>query len=179
MKIFDDFIPYCNIDNLTIEKYINKLPKELINVWNEFGFGSFLNGFLKIINPDDYQDFLNESYFRGKISIPIFATGMGDIITWEENNYLSIVKYRRGDFEVISSGFKYFFTDLEDDESCGEDFDWNQYLEVIKIKGIPEYDECFGYVPLLGLGGTEKVENLQKVKLKEHILLINETMGII
>jgi len=26
-------------------------------------------------------------------------------------------------------------------------------------------DECFGYVPLLGLGGTEKVENLQKVRL--------------
>ncbi|WP_235182914.1 T6SS immunity protein Tdi1 domain-containing protein [Gracilibacillus boraciitolerans] len=30
--------------------------------------------------------------------------------------------------------------------------------------------------PLLGLGGAEKVENLKKVKLKEHILIITEFM---
>ena len=24
------------------------------------------------------------------------------------------------------------------------------------------FDECFGYVPLLGLGGAKKVENLKK-----------------
>ena len=40
-----------------------------------------------------------------------------------------------------------------------------------------DYDECFGYTPLLGLGGAEKVENLKKVKLKEHILIITEFMG--
>ena len=32
------------------------------------------------------------------------------------------------------------------------------------------FDECYGYVPLLGLGGSEKVDNLQKVKIKEHII---------
>ena len=35
----------------------------------------------------------------------------------------------------------------------------------------------FCYTPLLGLGGEEKVENLKKVKLKEHILIITEFMG--
>jgi hypothetical protein len=32
-------------------------------------------------------------------------------------------------------------------------------------------------VPLLGLGGPEKIENLSKVKLIEHIYLITQFMG--
>jgi hypothetical protein len=177
MSIFDDFVFHSKAEEATIEKYADTLPQELINVWKEYGFGSFLKGFLKIINPDDFQDLLNESYFFGKTSIPIFTTGLGDIIVWQENEYVTIVKYRIGDYHMISSGFEYFFSDLEDAESGEKDFDWNHYFKAIKVKGIPEYDECFGYVPLLALGGSEKAENLEKVKLREHIYLINELAG--
>lgn len=48
---------------------------------------------------------------------------------------------------------------------------------MISIYGKLNYDECFGYVPLLGLGGPEKVENLQKVKIREHIELISQLVG--
>ncbi|WP_324604070.1 T6SS immunity protein Tdi1 domain-containing protein [Paenilisteria weihenstephanensis] len=54
---------------------------------------------------------------------------------------------------------------------------WKPYQEAVKKLGTPAYDECFGYVPLLALGGSEKMENLQKVKLKEHILLISALAG--
>jgi hypothetical protein len=43
--------------------------------------------------------------------------------------------------------------------------------------GSLAYDECFGYVPLLGLGGFERVKNLQKVKIKEQLMLITELLG--
>ena len=39
------------------------------------------------------------------------------------------------------------------------------------------YDECFGYVPLLALGGKEDVEHLKKVKMKEHIAVITQLTG--
>ncbi|WP_420912016.1 T6SS immunity protein Tdi1 domain-containing protein [Listeria cornellensis] len=55
----------------------------------------------------------------------------------------------------------------------------NHTKKQLKKLGTPAYDECFGYVPLLALGGAEKVENLQKVKLKEHILLISALVGTI
>lgn len=51
------------------------------------------------------------------------------------------------------------------------------YPKAYSKYGIPNYDECFGYTPLLGLGGSEKVENLKKVKIREHILIITEYMG--
>ncbi len=83
MGLFDDFVFHNSVDQVTIDKYTNKLPQELITAWKEYGYGNFLNGYLKFINPDDFQKLLEESYFRGNISIPIFTTGMGDIITWE------------------------------------------------------------------------------------------------
>ncbi|WP_458104641.1 DUF1851 domain-containing protein [Bacillus sp. PK3-037] len=39
---------------------------------------------------------------------------------------------------------------------------WEPYPEASRIYGKPDYDECFGYTPLLGLGGSEIVENLEK-----------------
>ena len=47
----------------------------------------------------------------------------------------------------------------------------------MKKLGKLEYDECFGYVPLLGLGGSEKVDNLDKVKIREHIEIITQLVG--
>ena len=35
-------------------KYKDKLPEELIEIWKKYGFGTFVNDFLKVINPDDY-----------------------------------------------------------------------------------------------------------------------------
>ena len=43
--------------------------------------------------------------------------------------------------------------------------------------GELKQDECFGYVPLLGLGGSEKIDNLRKVKIREHIELIAKMTG--
>ena len=73
--------------------------------------------------------------------------------------------------------FKFFFSSLEANKFKDDYLKWQPYPEAVQKYGEPAYEECFGYVPLLGLGGPEKVENLQKAKLKEHILLISEFMG--
>ena len=52
-----------------------------------------------------------------------------------------------------------------------------QYLEAVNKFGMLEPDECFGYVPLLGLGGREDIDNISKVKIKEHIELISQMVG--
>ena len=67
--------------------------------------------------------------------------------------------------------------DLDDESFLDEELDWNPYPEAVNKYGQPAFNECFGYVPLLGLGGPEKVENLSKVKLVEHIYLITQFMG--
>lgn len=172
-----DFILIGEVKEKLIKEYGSRLPIEIIDIWKNYGFGTFYNGYLKVINPNDYIRILDESYFQGNVSIPIFATAFGDLITWEKNQFIGIVQYRYGKNEVISDGFDFFFDDLYDGELDKDFFDINQYEKAISVYGSLNYDECFGYVPLLGLGGKETVENLKIVKLREHIELIAEMTG--
>ncbi|KEO81840.1 T6SS immunity protein Tdi1 domain-containing protein [Tumebacillus flagellatus] len=176
-KIFQDFVLENQVPQETADKFAGKIPAELAAIWQQYGFGTLLTGYLKIINPDQFQDVLHTSYFRSRVAIPILATAMGDLITWEENRYVRLVNYRKGKFQGISAGFEFFFSDLEDPQFLTKDLDAAPFLEAVREYGAPKYDECFGYVPLLALGGAEKVENLKKVQLLEHLRLITELVG--
>lgn len=172
-----DFIKIDDVAEDLIREYEDKLPVEVIEIWKNYGFGTFYNGFLKIINPNDYKELLENSYFRGDISIPMFATGFGDLITWEKNQFIGIVQYRYGENHIVDAGFGFFFEDLADGDFDEEYFSISKYNEAVKKYGELEYDQCFGYVPLLGLGGKESVNNLKKVKIREHIFLITQLVG--
>ena len=102
---------------------------------------------------------------------------MGDIIVWEKSRYLNLLNFRKGKVNVISAGFDFFLEDLNDKSFIEEELEWDPYPTATKEYGEPDFDECFGYVPLLGLGGSEKVENLKKVKIVEHISMITQLMG--
>ena len=172
-----DFIKKDDVPEELIKEYEDKLPSEVIAFWKEFGFGTFYDGYLKSINPNDYKELIEKSYFLGDVSIPIFATGFGDLITWQKDRYIGIVKYRYGDFDVIDDGFDFFFDELTNGELDDDELSIRQYKDAIKKLGNLEYDECFGYVPLLALGGKESVNNLKKVKIREHIAMIYEFVG--
>lgn len=177
-EILKDFHFEREVPQEVMQKYKDSIPEQLLYVWEKYGFGSFMNGYLKIINPDDFQDIVDEYYFRNDSPIPLFSTGMGDIIVWEENKFLILLNFKLKDVSVISSGFDFFFEDLIEDENFGKnDLEWGLYPKAVKKYGIPSYDECFGYVPLLGLGGAEKVENIEKIKLREHIQVITHLLG--
>lgn len=73
--------------------------------------------------------------------------------------------------------FEFFFSNIFDEEFRNEDLSWQPYPLAMEKYDELKYEECFGYTPLLGLGGEEKVDFLKKVKLKEHMLITNEFMG--
>ncbi|MRG48402.1 DUF1851 domain-containing protein [Chitinophaga sp. SYP-B3965] len=161
-------------ENILITKYEPLLPPKLIQLWQEHGFGSIAGGYLKIVNPADFEETLKEIYSPiFKNPIVMFATGMSDLIIWE-NNYTVLLNCRHGISKVIESGFNYFLEDIYDKEFIDEELEGGNYF---KAKDKIAFDECYGYVPLLGSGGAEKVENLQKVKIKEHISIIAQTLG--
>ncbi len=126
-----DFVKIKDISKELLKKYEGELPSDVLKIWNEYGLGTFYNGYLKVINPDEYKELLESSYFLGNVSIPIFATAFGDLITWEKNQFLGIVKYRYGDNDVISDGFEYFVEDLMDGDFDEEYFNIDQYNAAI------------------------------------------------
>ncbi len=176
-EIFNDFKLDSKVDVKIIEKYEKKLPSELLMVWNKYGFGTIMDGYIKIINPDDYVEILEMSYYASDKAIPIMVTGFGDIIVWESNKYLMMIKYKENDLECLSSTMEWFWDDLMDNEYTGDFFELIQYKKAINKLGELTFDECFGYTPLLGLGGSKKITNLDKVMIREHIEIITSLMG--
>jgi len=101
-----DFKKEKDMPEEVIERYRDLVPKEMIEIWKKYGLGSFLNGYLRVINPDDYKELVEETYFRGKESIPLFTTAFADVITWQENGFIDIVQYRYEDFEIMLKNIK-------------------------------------------------------------------------
>lgn len=178
MSVLEDFKLVEKVSEEILGEYRAKLPEEMINFWTKYGFGTFMEGYFKSVDPIEYKDILEDTSERYTDGIVLFTTGMGDLIIWSDG-YVRLLNYRYGIVKTIMSKFKFFFQSLESEKFKNDYLMWNSYQESVKKLGIPAYDECFGYVPILALGGSEKVENLQKVKLKEHILLITAWTGVV
>lgn len=172
----NDFELHSKVPEEIITKYKGKIPGQFIEIWKNHGFGTFLKGYFKVINPDDFVEFINKSYFE-KNCIPLLLTALGDIVAWEKNEYISLIAYRYRNFDCLEYGCEFFLNDLSDNKYVDRHFKNKNYYISLESLGNPSYDECFGYVPLLALGGAEKPENLQKVKLREHLELMFQMQG--
>lgn len=76
-----------DIKQEVLQRYKTILPDELIKIWEDNGLATLMGGYLKVVNPEDYQELLKETYFRGNISVPILVTALGDI-GWYFNNII-------------------------------------------------------------------------------------------
>ena len=77
------------------------------------------------------------------------------------------------------TGFDLFLMLLKDSSFTKKFFNIEMYKDAVALRGSLSFDECFGFVPILAMGGSEKIESLKIVKAKEHIALINELAGSI
>ena len=171
------FIKGEKISDELIKQYETVLPDKLIAIWKEYGYGELLDGYLRIINPNDYQQLICDTYFRGNTSVPVLVTAFGDVITYEAGDYIGMVKYKYGSFNLVSKRFSYFLEDILDDYFLNEHFQLSMFDSAKKRLGTLGHDECYGFVPLLGLGGKEDVSNLKIVKTREHLDLITHLLG--
>ena len=54
LKALQDFELHSKVTEETIEKFEYNIPNNFIELWKKYGFGSFMQGYFKIINPGDY-----------------------------------------------------------------------------------------------------------------------------
>ncbi len=166
------------IDSSILDSYAHKLPAEIIYLLRTYGISNFLDGFFWIINPEEYQDVLDEIYVPLKNPDVCFARdAFGGLYVWDDDSII-YVDIRFNYSKVIGRNPSIFFN--------SKMTDWTYLSNEVKEKNFEEArqklgaladDECYGYVPLLALGGSEKVENLRKVKIKEQVSIVAQTVG--
>lgn len=181
-KALFDFQEMGKVEEGVIQKYKNNLPADWITVWKEYGYGSFFEGFFRVINPDEYMDVLKESYYDYENSIPIIVTAFGDLIVWETDNCATILHYTTCNTDVLDVDFETFFFKLEDIKYSIEDFEEEGmpiglYRKAVKKYGPLKFDECFGYKKALNDGGKRTLANIMKTNSKDYMNATIEAFG--
>ena len=163
-----------NEDLNSIKQYI---PEDLF-VFIKKGKGSYMNDFFWIVNPVEYKNIVDEIYLPLKNPSICFARdAFGNLYLWEDSSII-FVDINHSKQEVIGRKLNVFFDlKMTDKGFLEKRLPYNNYLEAKKNLGELHSDLCYGYNPLLGMGGSEKVMNLQKVKIKEYISITAQALG--
>lgn len=161
-----------------LERYKEIVPDELIDVWETHGFGTTVGGFVRFVDPGSLTDIVEETFVRSAGAVPIFSTALGDIGVLREGA-VELLKYRRGRVDILTVRPARLLTYLGSPmrREHADYLDWNPYPHAVEGLGIPSANQCFGFAPLLVLGGPEDPDNLTTVSLREHILLITQVAG--
>lgn len=172
-----------------INKYKGILPEELIIIWETMGFGIYENGFIQIINPDEYDFVFNYVDKLLEPSIVWATTALGDILMWEgnqnrtisenEGNRNVLINVRRCNSHVIGD-MEFILDFIMGDEYGIINKDYFASKPYLDIKGkLPplEYGQCYGYVPAIALGGSASIKNLKVVDAKSYIEIIGQAAG--
>ena len=166
-KFIKKFKPSKNLQKPN-EKILNFyreiLPNEIIELWEEYGFGEYGNGLIKIVNPKDYMNSLYT--WLGQIDytkIPIIVTAFGDIFYYRkldnDKNDVSMLNIHYREIIVCSYSYQSFFekyiTDRKVIKNVLRD---NLYKKSIKKLGRLNDKDIFFFVPALVLGGREDIK---------------------
>ena len=189
MKAFDRFVskypPGNDLRKPTaemLEQFHGKLPAELLNFWQEYGFGNYGGGLLKIIDPTDYVDTLTLWLGEQEGCLPILMTGFGTLFIYRklsetaDDMCLLDIHYRKsGSF---STSFSDFFERIIPAENFAEQFLRVELFQEASAKqgGLAE-NEIFFFAPALAFGGAESIPYIEKGNAVVHQHLLFEMGG--
>lgn len=180
-ELLHDFIKEGDMPQEIIQEYQGKVSKEVLYLWENYGYGTFYNGFFKVINPEVYKVIFCKLVNCLKPIVPILVTGMGEIIAFEsgKEEYLNIYRPYYNEMGYISGGLprmaEYIYHDnkrLREVSFC-----IRAYEEASEKYGIPAYENCFAYTIPLVRGGYEDVEHIESVPVKEFLEDMYQLLG--
>lgn len=183
IKFYEKYGPgkfYGSIDLDVLEfhdQYL--LTDEIIELLKNEGISSYANGLLWTLNPSEYLDWLNDWLPFDDRSVPFARSAFGDILFIREQQIMALNS---------SKGFMSVMTDVDDIDSfinryLTDSWFYNTFFNAdifnqIEDKNLSK-DECFGFQPLLSLGGNRDVKSLKKVAMREHLAIISSSSDVV
>ena len=182
------YTKYGDVSIETINKYKGILPNELLSIWQTMGYGVYEDGFLQLVNPDEYEfvfDYIDKLL---EPSIVFGITALGDLLIWEGNKNKTIASDEGNRVKIINirscksralDNFRGAIDIFFDDYFIAKKdyFDSKAYLDVKDKLPKLQYGQCYGYVPALALGGKASNKNLQVVDAKTYIDIVGQAVG--
>lgn len=178
MSVFANITSTGTIDPTVIDARVGRVPDEIVEAWREHGT-AFLgdDGFMRLVDPDRADRML-----EGVIGFPdggtvVFSTGLGDLVAYVSGRWW-VVMFRWGTIDVSApDATPAFLAMVQSDAGLDRFCERRPYPDAARRDGIPGPDQCYGFVPLLALGGPPTADHLQLGGLWEHIALIVQLAG--
>ncbi|MDX2304714.1 MAG: GAD-like domain-containing protein [Microscillaceae bacterium] len=178
-----DGIFYKDVPDDIIQKYSTTIPEFLLEIWKTKGLSFFKDGFFWLVNPDEYAEILSFFIPKNENLHVVIRTAFGGLIFLDDNstkitnkgepyNYLCPINKEITGFtdtlDAVMNGW------LTTEEIYAPLMFSNFYAWARERLPIPAPDECYGFVPAIALGGDLDPENIQIVKIKEHMAILSQ-----
>jgi hypothetical protein len=145
----------------------------IFDLWQEDGWCGYGDGFLWTIDPS----MLAHIFAEGSEGVAFLRTAMGGVFysKGQEVRYLDILA---GDTsEVFNRMSSLFDTLLLDEDYVNDALRYDLFAEALPKLGRLDRTECYGFLPPLPMGGSESLDTLKRVKLREHLAIVIQALG--
>jgi hypothetical protein len=191
-EFFQDFlkemspqVSRLDVPQSSFDKYRGKLPNKLLEYWQERGWGGYANGLFTIVDPEEYEPVLDawigETPYMDKDAYHIIArSAFGNLFFWGERSGSTLViepvyalafPQENLTFETKSElelDMQSFFFGQNKKRNDFEDL----FEPALKKYRSLDYDEMFGFVPALAMGGKPELKFIEPVKAVEHLVML-------
>jgi hypothetical protein len=162
----------------TIERYREKVPESLIEIWKTSGFGKYNNGLIEFVNPADFEDSL-WTWLGKEVPnyVPFAISAFGELFYYrritEVDEDVCIIDIQYREIKTLIWSMKGFLEDLLlDEEDRAVWLREKLFTEAFKQQGKLEKHEIFTFTPILAFGGAEEVEYLSKGNAQAYLDLV-------
>ncbi|WP_177196601.1 GAD-like domain-containing protein [Duganella sp. CF517] len=175
-----------------IAKFEGRLPEQLLEYWKLYGWSGYYDGLFWLVNPDDYVSVVNAWLEGAQIEnrsdyLAIARTAFGRIFLWNKKSGQNVTIVPL-DSQIITSpankkvvagddtiALQSFLIGKEPDRLDIEDVKEKKlFKRALKKLGPVAVDEMYGFEPALCIGGMPVLENIKKVKIIEHLILLEQ-----
>ena len=173
-------------------EYKEKLPRTLINYWEEYGWCGYGEGIVWTVNPESYkevvEEWLKNTPFESIDKYHLIAIGaFGEMILWGEKtgNSLTITASHGMIFPSDKTEFieedddgydfliKALFSGMRKTSMDVKDINGEFIFEKVKtLLGALKPGEIYSFSPSLMMGGDVNIYSVKKVNAAAHLLFL-------
>ena len=132
-----------------------------------------MDGFLWTLDPAPHAGWLTEWIGTDSPCVPFARTAFADLLFVVDRRIVVLLSNKGLLSRLTDRGDRLFNRFLTDNTFLRKYFAIDLFREARSSYGLGP-DECFGFTPLLSLGGSETVEHIAPVKLDEYLLLLSQ-----
>lgn len=158
-------------------------------IYDEYGVTTSKTGLFRVVDPEEWQESYlpwfylmrdEDGVFEGPELYPFMTTAFGQAYIFANLPDEDLVGFVdvTDNFHVLGSGRAYFLRHINDPIFHAYNL-YGELFEELAPAGPPLLPgECYGFFPLLSMGGEATLESVQRVKLREHLDILAQFGGL-